>query len=199
MTAAVASHQPVLKRISPGAAFGLSMLLIVGGISVLVWPKDSASKTTNLATSAASGSSEEASTAWPSVGAQNLNPAPKLNQTVTIRGIPQQGHTYLLTAAGCPGSEVLAESYVNSSTAKLGFEVSLTDDAVAETRVKVGIVQSGQPITEMDLNRLDPVTVAVDLDEGSFTLTLSSQNGSSNECAETEFTVILRNYVLSEG
>lgn len=198
VTAFIASDHSLVKRISPGVAFVIGGLLVAGGLLVILWPSDSTTAA-NDAPSPTASLKQEVPNASPSSGIQDLNPAPELNQTVTIGGTPKQGHTYLLTAAGCPGSEVRAESHVKSSTAELAFEVVLADDAPPETRVKVSIIQSERPTVEKNLNHLDPVSVAVGLDEGNFTLAFSSQNGASIDCADTEFTMLLRNYVLSEG
>lgn len=187
------------KRWGPWLFLSIGVLMATAGVIFLFLPEARVRDTDDDPGQAEERRQETAAPPSASSAVNDLSPAPQLNQTVLINGTPKQGHTYTLTAGGCPGSEMVAESQVIPSSATLRFQAALADDAAPESKVAMTISQEGERVFEDILAPFEPVTVNAELSRGVYTMTISSLNGAEDDCGNTKFTVLMQNFSLSDG
>lgn len=189
------------KRWGPWLFLAVGTIMTIGGLVVIVlfWPGPGGQATDEARIVPDEHGSETSSQVSASGGVSDLSPAPRLNQTVLINGTPRQGHTYVLTASGCPGSELVAQSQVIANSATLRFEAALADDAAPESKVAIIISQEDERVFEDILAPLEPVTIKAPLSKGVYSMKISTLNGAEDDCKNTQFTFLIQNFSLSDG
>lgn len=133
-----------------------------------------------------------------SLAAQKLDPPPKLDQDVVIKGRPEHGHTYLLFPNQCSENSVVAAISPQPSSRSVDFNVSLDDDAPEDLNVEVSLSREDTTTIRKIVSAGQSVHVQGAV-EGETSLSLKSLSSSTEKCSAAGFLVLLKDFTLTKG